>query len=362
MVRAALQSGTAHRRAVFEMFARHLPNGRRYGVVAGTGRLLDALEEFRFGDAELEFLERDAESPTARRLTSSGTTSSAVTSGAMPRATATSPARRSWSSKGTFAEAVILETLALSIFNHDCAIASAASRMVMAAHGRPLVEMGSRRTHERAAVASARAAYIAGFTTTSNLRAGYQLRTSRPAARARTRSRCCTMARARPSPRRSMRSARARRCSSTLTTFPARSAPRSSRPVPSSARSASTAATWPLWRREARAAARCAGRHQDQDRADRRSGRVLDSSAGRRARRRIRGWHLAGHRIGRAHCGAGLQARREGGHRWSRPAAPGREAFGRQAFAWRAQVGDAAARRVRIRDRRSRHRLRARRC
>ena len=76
--------------------------------------------------------------------------------------------------EGTFAEAVILETLALSIFNHDCAIASAASRMVTAAHGRPLVEMGSRRTHERAAVASARAAYIAGFTTTSNLRAGYQ--------------------------------------------------------------------------------------------------------------------------------------------------------------------------------------------
>ena len=76
--------------------------------------------------------------------------------------------------EGTFAEAVILETLALSIFNHDCAIASAASRMVTAAHGRPLVEMGSRRTHERSAVASARAAYITGFTTTSNLRAGYE--------------------------------------------------------------------------------------------------------------------------------------------------------------------------------------------
>ena len=34
--------------------------------------------------------------------------------------------------------------------------------------------MGSRRTHEQAAVAAARAAYIAGFATTSNLRAGYQ--------------------------------------------------------------------------------------------------------------------------------------------------------------------------------------------
>ncbi|MBX6765776.1 MAG: nicotinate phosphoribosyltransferase, partial [Actinomadura rubrobrunea] len=60
----------------------------------------------------------------------------------------------------------------LSILNHDCAIASAASRMVQAAAGRPLIEMGSRRTHEQAAVAAARAAYIAGFATTSNLEAG----------------------------------------------------------------------------------------------------------------------------------------------------------------------------------------------
>ena len=72
---------------------------------------------------------------------------------------------------GTFAECVLLETLALSIFNHDSAIASAAARMVSAAAGRPLIEMGSRRTHEQAAVAAARAAYLAGFAGTSNLEA-----------------------------------------------------------------------------------------------------------------------------------------------------------------------------------------------
>ena len=73
---------------------------------------------------------------------------------------------------GTFAEAVLLETLALSILNHDCAVASAAARMVTAAAGRPIIEMGSRRTHEQAAVAAARAAYLAGFAATSNLEAG----------------------------------------------------------------------------------------------------------------------------------------------------------------------------------------------
>src|SRR3954452_24312775 len=58
MFQAALHSGAAHRRSVFEAFARRLPDGRRYGIVAGTGRLLEGIANFRFGEAELEFLER----------------------------------------------------------------------------------------------------------------------------------------------------------------------------------------------------------------------------------------------------------------------------------------------------------------
>jgi nicotinate phosphoribosyltransferase len=173
MLRGALRSGVAHRRAVFEMFARHLPNGRRYGVVAGPGRLLEALAAFRFGEAELAFLERAriADQQTLEYLRDyrfSGDIWSYA------EGECYFPGSPILVVEGTFAEAVILETLALSIFNHDCAIASAASRMVTAAAGRPLIEMGSRRTHERAAVAAARAAYIAGFATTSNLRAGQQ--------------------------------------------------------------------------------------------------------------------------------------------------------------------------------------------
>jgi nicotinate phosphoribosyltransferase len=173
MVRAALASGTAHRRAVFEMFARHLPNGRRYGVVAGTGRLLDALQQFRFGDADIEFLERAriVDGPTLDFLRSYEFSGDIW---GYAEGDCYFPGSPILVVEGPFAEAVILETLALSIFNHDSAIASAASRIVTAANGRPLVEMGSRRTHERSAVAAARAAYIAGFATTSNLRAGYQ--------------------------------------------------------------------------------------------------------------------------------------------------------------------------------------------
>jgi nicotinate phosphoribosyltransferase len=171
MLRAALHSGKAHRRAVFEMFARHLPNGRRYGVVAGTGRLLEALERFRFTDADLEFLQRTgvADAPTLEFLR---TYRFGGDIWGYAEGDCYFPGSPILVVEGTFAEAVILETIALSVYNHDCAIASAASRMVTAAAGRPLIEMGSRRTHERAAVAGARAAYIAGFATTSNLRAG----------------------------------------------------------------------------------------------------------------------------------------------------------------------------------------------
>ena len=171
MLAGALRSGVASRRAVFETFARYLPHGRRYGVVAGTGRLLGALERFRFGQAELDFLHDSgvADEATLRYLESYEFTGDIW---GYAEGDCYFPGSPILVVEAPFAEAVVLETLALSILNHDSAIASAASRMVTAADGRPIIEMGSRRTHELAAVAAARAAYIAGFATTSNLRAG----------------------------------------------------------------------------------------------------------------------------------------------------------------------------------------------
>ena len=177
MLQAALRSGAASRRAVFEVFARHLPHGRRYGVVAGTGRLLDALERFRFGPDELSFLrENQIVDPATLQYLSSYRFSGNIWGYA--EGDVYFPGSPILVVEGTFAESVLLETVALSILNHDCAVASAASRMVTAAGGpgptgRPLIEMGSRRTHEGAAVAAARAAYIAGFASTSNLEARF---------------------------------------------------------------------------------------------------------------------------------------------------------------------------------------------
>jgi nicotinate phosphoribosyltransferase len=170
MLQAALAAGTADRRAVFELFPRRLPEGRRYGVVAGVGRALDAIETFRFTDADLGTLREGAvvDEPTLAWLADYrfsgdvwGYAEGEVYLPYSPLVVVES----------TFAEAVLLETVLLSIYNHDSAIASAASRMTAVAGDRPCIEMGSRRTHEEAAVASARAAYVAGFASSSNLAA-----------------------------------------------------------------------------------------------------------------------------------------------------------------------------------------------
>ncbi|WP_406068754.1 nicotinate phosphoribosyltransferase [Streptomyces sp. NBC_01020] len=173
MLQAALKAGTADRRSVFEVFTRRLPEGRRYGVVAGTGRVLDAVENFRFDEDQLRFLreQKIVDGPTAEWLASYRFSGDIW---GYPEGEVYFPGSPVLRVEGSFAECVLLETVILSILNHDSAIAAAASRMNAAAGGRPLIEMGARRTHELAAVASARAAYVGGFATTSDLAAGFR--------------------------------------------------------------------------------------------------------------------------------------------------------------------------------------------
>lgn len=171
MLDAALRDGTASRRCVFEVFGRRLPGGRRFGVVAGTGRLLSLIRDFRFGTEELRFL-RDARIVDAATVAWLETYRFSGIVAGYREGELYFPGSPILTVEGTFADAVILETLILSVMNHDSAIATAAARMSIAADGRPLAEMGSRRAGEESAVAAARAAYIAGFSATSNLEAG----------------------------------------------------------------------------------------------------------------------------------------------------------------------------------------------
>ncbi|MEJ7773210.1 MAG: nicotinate phosphoribosyltransferase [Nocardioidaceae bacterium] len=171
MVQAALRAGTAERRCAFELFSRRLNGGRRYGVVAGTGRVLDALELFRFEAEQLAYL-REHEVVDEQTLEWLASYRFSGDIWGYGEGDTYFPGSPLLVVESTFAEAVLLETLLLSILNHDSAVASAASRMTCAAEGRPCIEMGARRTHEWSAVAAARAAYVAGFQGTANLQAG----------------------------------------------------------------------------------------------------------------------------------------------------------------------------------------------
>ena len=170
MIDAALESGIADRRAVFEVFTRRLPAGRRYGVVAGTARVIEAIEAFRFTPDHIDFLGKLGLSGRALEWLAGYRFRGDVWG--YPEGEVYFPTSPVLTVESTFAEAVVLETVILSILNHDCAVAAAASRMVTAAHGRRTIEMGSRRTDPDAAVAAARAAAIAGLDATSNLAAG----------------------------------------------------------------------------------------------------------------------------------------------------------------------------------------------
>ncbi len=173
MLQAALKAGTAERHSVFEVFTRRLPHGRRYGVVAGTGRVLDAVENFRFDEGLLRFLrEKDVVDEETLDWLAGYRFSGDVWG--YPEGEVYFPGSPVMRVEGSFAECVLLETVILSILNHDSAIAAAASRMSSAAGDRPLIEMGARRTHELAAVAASRAAYIGGFSSTSDLAAGFR--------------------------------------------------------------------------------------------------------------------------------------------------------------------------------------------
>jgi nicotinate phosphoribosyltransferase len=173
MLDAALQHGTAQRRCTFEVFSRRLPPDRSYAVNAGTDRLLALIEQFRFGEVELAHLaEHGVVSPATIEWLAGYRFDGDVDG--YPEGELFLPEAPLLTVRSDFATGVLLETLVLSVLNHDVAVASAASRMWVQARGRPLIEMGSRRTHEEAAVAAARAAYLAGFASTSNVAAGHR--------------------------------------------------------------------------------------------------------------------------------------------------------------------------------------------
>lgn len=170
MLEIALKNKTAYRKSIFEVFSRELPTGNQYGVIAGTGRMLEGLKNFIFSKSDLDFLanKKIVNDQTLKWLEKFKFSGDIY---GYPEGEIYFKYSPLLTIESTFAEACLMETYVLSILNHDTAIASTASKMIRAAKGRPCFELGSRRTHEEAAVAAARSAIIAGFQGSSNLKA-----------------------------------------------------------------------------------------------------------------------------------------------------------------------------------------------
>lgn len=169
MLQAALKSGVAHKKAVFELYTRRLPEGRNYGIVAGTARALKVIRDFKFTDKEISYLEDHLNTETINYLRNFKFSGNVY---GYSEGDYFFPQSPIITLESTFGEAVLFETILLSIFNYDSAVASIASRIKKVANGIPLQELGARRANEDAAVVAARAAVIAGWDGTSNLLAG----------------------------------------------------------------------------------------------------------------------------------------------------------------------------------------------
>ena len=220
MLEAALRSGgTAGRRCVFEVFARRLPV---VAAVRRRGRHRPAAG----GAAALPVRRR-----RARRARASGwsTTPTLRWLAGLPvhrrrlglrRGRGYFPGSPVLVVEGTFAEAVLLETLVLSVLNHDSAVAAAASRMTSAAGG-PAVPGDGLAAHARGGRGGGRAGGVRRRlrrdVATSPPARGTASRRSAPRP---TRSRCCTTTSGPRSRPRWRRSAPGRRCWSTPTTSP----------------------------------------------------------------------------------------------------------------------------------------------
>ncbi|PLS14672.1 nicotinate phosphoribosyltransferase [Bacillus sp. M6-12] len=161
-----------NKKAVFELYFRHLPFGNGYGVFAGLEKIIHYLENFRFTESDIAYLRdelgyEDGFLEYLSGLRFTGTLHSMkegeLVFGNEPILRVDAP----------LGEAQLIETALLNIVNYQTLIATKAARIKEVIRESVAMEFGTRRAHEMdAAIWGTRAAYIAGFASTSNVRAG----------------------------------------------------------------------------------------------------------------------------------------------------------------------------------------------
>src|SRR5579859_839997 len=160
-------SGMAETPAGFDYFFRETPFKGGYVLFAGLNNLLEALEELSFGEDDLKYLkDLGFQAPFLeylRKFKFKGRLYS-VREGEV-----IFPLEPVVRVEGTLFETQFIETLLLNFLNFESLIATKASRMVLAARGRRVVDFGLRRAQGLAGTQASRAAVIGGVDATSNV-------------------------------------------------------------------------------------------------------------------------------------------------------------------------------------------------
>ena len=172
MGQSYVAEGKAERPATFSLFFRSLPHGWGYALAAGLESVLCYLEELRFGEDDIAYLEStglfgDDFLERLRTLRFVGDVR------ALPEGTVFFPHEPVLELTAPLLEAQLAETMVLNLAHLETLIASKAARSVDAARGRQLVDFALRRAHGgEAGLKVARSSYLAGFDATSNVLAG----------------------------------------------------------------------------------------------------------------------------------------------------------------------------------------------
>ncbi|MGB0747825.1 MAG: nicotinate phosphoribosyltransferase [Magnetospiraceae bacterium] len=171
MMQAYLDQGMTDT-AVFEFFSRALPDDRCFYMAAGLETVLSDLEGLRFTEEELAWL-RESGRFKDNLLDYLADFRFTGDVHAMAEGTVFFPSEPMLRLTAPLPMAQFLETRLINILHFQSVIATKASRMVLAADGRPLVDFGLRRAHGmEAGLFAARSAYLAGFSGTATVTAG----------------------------------------------------------------------------------------------------------------------------------------------------------------------------------------------
>ena len=162
-----LDEGYVDKIAVFDMFFRRVPDGGGYAVMAGLQQFIDAVDHLKFTDEDIAYL-RSTKTFDEKFLDYLASFKLHCNIWAIEEGMPIFPQEPIVTVEGPAIECQLLETLLLVTFNHQCLIATKASRIVRSAAGRPVMEFGARRAQGYdAAYFGARASYIGGCGSTS---------------------------------------------------------------------------------------------------------------------------------------------------------------------------------------------------